>query len=97
MSHDLKFKVIDASATTTSFNQQFSATQGQKRKNSVLIQPAPINLKLKGTSGNRAVNMRMSPLNKFLQNVTTATNTSKHKRTSTKNLKTLTINKSRRD
>ena len=51
LSHDLKYKVIDASATTTSFNAQTSATQSHKRKNSILIQQTATSLKLKGSSG----------------------------------------------
>ena len=86
LSQDLKYKVIDASATTTSFNAQVSANQGHKRKNSILISSGPTNnLKLKGSSGGyRVSNVRMSPLNKFLKDAIPVTASSKPKRTSAK-------------
>ena len=62
--------MIDASATTTNFNQAVTATTNQsaKRKSSILIQAAPVSInKVKGSTAYRVSNMRMSPLNKFLK------------------------------
>ena len=89
LSQDLKYKVIDASATTTSFNAQVSTnhqSSHHKRKNSILISSGPTNnLKLKGSSGGyRVSNVRMSPLNKFLKDAIPVTASSKPKRTSAK-------------
>ena len=94
LSQDLKHKVIDASATTTSFNAIHSVNQtgGGKRKSSILIHSGPVNFKLKqGSSGNRVSNVRMSPLNKFIKD-SVPSQTKNNKRTSGKKQKTMTVN-----
>lgn len=90
-------KVIDASATTTSFQNHASANQASKRKTQILIPNTPGPIRIKGQSGYRVNNVRMSPLNKFIKESLPQTKQANKRNSAKKHLKTMTVNNPRGD